>query len=95
LASASYTFQEGLWYVLEMDWAANGDMIARLWDEPKANLLAQTPVAATGLTGSGGFALRSYMATSGSTCYFDTFTRVPEPASLLSLMGLALLVRRR
>lgn len=95
LASVAYTFTIDKWYVLEMDWAANGDMVARLWDEAYANKLAETPVAATGQTGAGGLALRCYMATSGATAYFDTFSRVPEPASLLSLLALSLVVRRR
>ena len=71
IAAASIT--AGTWYVLELDWASNGDMTVNLYDDTKTTLLASTPVTATGFTTPGGIGLRGF-TTSTSTNDIDDFT---------------------
>jgi hypothetical protein len=82
IQTAPFTFSAGTWYVLELDWAANGDMTVNLYDDTHTSLLASTPTAATGYTMSGGIALRGFTSTSfpndidditrtGGDCYPD------------------------
>ncbi|MEW6251603.1 MAG: hypothetical protein AB1716_13225 [Planctomycetota bacterium] len=94
-ATAAATFAQNTWYVLYLDWAANGDMTVKLYDEAMTNLLAQTTPYPTGLTGTGGLSWRGFGTTTGNYFQADTFTRVPEPAALLGLFALALVARRR
>lgn len=81
----------GTWYQLDLDWAVNGDMQVSLYDAAGANLLAQTPVIATGFTTPGGLGLRTF-----GTGSVDTVQAVPEPATFIAIgVGLALVALRR
>ncbi len=94
LAVAPFTFASNTWYQMRLDWAANGDMTVRLYDEPGTTLLAATPTASTGFTTPGGVAFRGF-TTSDAFSHADDFGRVPSPAGLMVLAGLLPLARRR
>lgn len=93
VAAAPYAFTPG-WYQMRLDWALNGDMTLRLYDDTGTTLLAQTPTASTGYTTAGGIAFRGFTINAGQS-YVDDFGRVPAPAGLLVLAGLVSLARRR
>lgn len=93
--SASFTFTANTWYVLMLDWAANGDMTVRLFDEAMTSLLASTPTHASGFTTPGGVALRGFTTTTTQFVDVDDISVIPAPAGLLVLAGLAPLARRR
>jgi hypothetical protein len=93
MATMSFTPLRDTWYILELDWAANGDMTASVWDEAGTSLLAATAAIATGQTGSGGLGFRGFNGFEMDTV---TCTVVPEPATMAALgLGALALVRRR
>jgi hypothetical protein len=71
LAHAPFQFQPGVWYQLELDWAVNGDMTVRLWDEAHVSLLAETPTVSAVTTQPGGVSMRSFMSL-GDENHVDT-----------------------
>ena len=95
VATSAFTFANDTWYSLQLDWANNGNMTVRLFNNARNTQLASTSLFSTGATGSGGFAMRAF-STNASNVNFDSFSAVPEPASMLALgAGLAALARRR
>ena len=60
IALASFQFQVGVWYQLELEWTASGDMTVRLWDESHVNLLAETPTVPAVTTQPGGLSFRGF-----------------------------------
>jgi len=58
LASAPFQYSADTWYVLRLEWAANGDASVHLLDETRTTTLASTPTVATPFVSSGGIALR-------------------------------------
>lgn len=93
---AAFTYSPNVWYVLMLDWAANGDMTARLFDETMTTQLAATPTHAAGFTTAGGIALRGFSTAATTFNDIDDISVVPAPAALLVLAGgLVPLVRRR
>jgi|CXWL01.1.fsa_nt_gi hypothetical protein len=93
LQSVAFVVPRSTWLTLELDWAANGDFRASVWDEAGTTMLAATPIAATGITGTGGLAFRGFNGWEMDTV---TSNAVPEPASLFAIgAGFAALVSRR
>jgi hypothetical protein len=64
LASDSYDIVGGTWYQLELEWAADGDMAARLYNENGLALLADTGFVSVPALGQGGLAFRGFTGTS-------------------------------
>lgn len=100
LVAVPFTYTPDTWYRLAVEWAANGDMRAKLYDESGANLLADTGFNAAGALTPGGLAMRAFpstSATSPAVISFDSFSVVPAPASLgvMALGGLVATRRRR
>lgn len=99
LASVAFTPTPDTWYRLAVEWAANGDTRAKIYDETGANLLADTGYSATGLNSAGGIALRAFPSTSTTstaTINFDSISVIPAPASMaLVVMGGLVAARRR
>jgi hypothetical protein len=93
-SSASFTWAQGVWYQMALDWYSNGDMQVKLWGESGSTLLTSTPLFSTGDTTPGGLAIRGFYDAD-----LDTITRsalaVPEPSSLalvtVALGGLGIL----
>jgi hypothetical protein len=86
VSSASFTWAQGVWYQMALDWYANGDMQVKLFDESGSALLTSTPLFSTGDTAPGGLAIRGFY-----NADLDTITRsalaVPEPSSLAVLVA--------
>lgn len=97
--SAAVPITANIWYVLMLDWAANGDMTVRLFDETMTTQLAATPTHASGYTTPGGIALRGFTsAVAGAlpVIDIDDISIVPAPAAMLILAGgLVPFARRR
>lgn len=74
-AAATATIAPDVWYVLRLDWAANGDMTVELLDESATSVLATTGPATTGFTTPGGLALRGFSTGATSFLDVDTFGR--------------------
>ncbi len=71
------TYTAGSWYRLAMEWAANGDLRGKVYDETGATLLADTGVQPLALT-AGGIALRAFPTTiagNPTTVCLDSITR--------------------
>ena len=83
-SSANFTWVQGVWYQMALDWYSNGDMQVKLFDESGSTLLSSTPLFSTGDTAPGGLAIRGFF-----NADLDTITRsalaVPEPSSLAVL----------
>jgi hypothetical protein len=60
LASAPFAYAAGTWYQIEVVWAANGDVVANLWNEAGTALLASTPPTPVGLGLAKGIAFRGF-----------------------------------
>lgn len=71
IASGTMAWAADVWYLLELDWKANGTMTGRVWDETGRILLARTPPVSTGQTQPGGLAITG-KAGDGRTMFFDT-----------------------
>lgn len=97
LASSSGIEYGWEWNALQIDWASNGDMTARVFNDDRTVQLGATGTVSTGQTGSGGFAIFGASShSSGLMGHFDSFSAVPEPATLLALgAGIAALASRR
>lgn len=92
-ASAGFTFATDTWYRMHLEWAATGHMTVKIFSEFGTTPLASTTPYATGLTGSGGLALRGFTTATGTSVDVDTI--VPEPSTLLCLSAALLLLARR
>lgn len=93
--SASFIPSPNTWYVLMLDWALNGDMTVRLYDETMTTVLAATPTHATGFTTPGGVAIRGFSTIASNFNDIDDITAVPAPAGILVIAGAGLLAARR
>ncbi len=69
-AAVPATYLPDTWYRLGVDWAANGDMKAVLWDEG-GTLITETAAVATGPTPAGGIVFRGFHP-AGLTWQADT-----------------------
>jgi hypothetical protein len=70
-AMVPFTYTPGTWYQLEVDWAANGDMTVKLYDELGTTLLASTPTYASGQVATKGISMRGF-ANGGGVIDLDT-----------------------
>jgi len=59
-AAVTFSFTRNVWYQLELDWAANGDMLVNLYDELGTTLQASTPVFPSGELSPKGIAMRGF-----------------------------------
>jgi hypothetical protein len=73
---APFVAAANTWYILELEWRATGDMIARIYDESGKAVLAETPAAATGFTTPGGVAIRGFGG-AGIVHQIDDISQVP------------------
>jgi len=74
LATVSMSYSPDTWYRIAMEWAANGDVRGKVYDESGANLLADTGFVAAGL-GAGGLAMRAFTTTAAASLSVDTITK--------------------
>jgi hypothetical protein len=92
LTSAPVTWDTtgSTWYLMELEWATNGDMTARLWDESGTTKIAETATVSTGRTNPGMFAIRGF-SNGGNTLDIDTIgtgeTLTGSPASISASAG--------
>ena len=73
LASAAFVPQANTWYVLRLEWAANGGAAVSILDEARTTTLAATSSVATNFLAPGGVALRGFTNTTG-TIFHDLDT---------------------
>ncbi len=81
-ATAAFVPAANVWYQMELDWAANGDMVVSMYDETGTTLLASTPSVATGFLTAGGVMLRGF--TTSVTVFHDLDT-IRKPISLVTV----------
>ena len=93
--TVAFTPTPNTWYVLMLDWANNGDMTVRLFDQTMTTLLASTPTHASGFTTPGGVAIRGFSTIANNFNDMDDITVIPAPAGVLVLAGAGLLAGRR
>jgi hypothetical protein len=79
LDSASAPIQQDTWYVMQLEWAVNGDVTLTLLDEPATSVIAQVGPTATTFTAPGGFAMRGFTQNTGAFHDLDTLTEVVPP----------------
>ena len=70
--------QAGIWYVLGVEWAANGALRAVLYDESMTTLLAATDYNQFGFTTPGGMALSGFTSNDFSFNDMDDIRVVPD-----------------
>ena len=78
LTSVPFTFTEGIWYRLAIEWDASGDVRGKVYDETGTNLLIETPWAPAGFTTPGGIGFRGFStqaAVQTARIDFDTMTQ--------------------
>jgi PEP-CTERM motif len=83
-SSASFSWAQGVWYQMALDWYSDGDMRVQLFDESGSTSLASTPLFSTGDTTAGGLAIRGFYNADLDTIASSALT-VPEPSSLALL----------
>lgn len=94
-ASAPFTPTPNTWYVLMLDWAGNGDMTVRIFDQSMTTVLAATPTNATGFIAPGGVAIRGFSTIANNFLDMDNINVIPAPAGVLAIGGFGLLATRR
>jgi len=72
VTTAAATILPDVWYLMRLDWAANGDMTIDLLDESGTTVQATTGVVSTGYTTPGGIVLRGFTTNAAAFHDFDT-----------------------
>ena len=75
LAKAAFSPQLDTWYQLELEWAADGAMVVRAYDESGGQVLAETTSVATGVTTIGGLGVKG-VPFPGTFHHMDTVREV-------------------